>query len=199
MPKVSDEHKTQVKGTIMRAAIKNFSKTGYAATKMDDIAKTADVSKGTLYLYFESKEKLFQSICKQNQQILSENQMNMFMNKNRIRKDIGDFYDNFTQAVKDTQKVRIEALAESIHNTKLRKIIQTNRKEIESSVEALFKEMRKNGFFTKNVDIPSIASGAIGLFDGLVVSDIVGVNHNENKKAWIDTMMAILEGTGIKK
>jgi len=199
MPKVSAEHKTQVKGTIMMAAIKNFSKTGYAATKMDDIAKTADVSKGTLYLYFESKENLFQSICKQNQQILNENQMNLFMNKNRIRQDLGDFYDNFTKAVKTTQKVRIEALAESIHNTKLRKIIQTNRKEIESNVEGLFKEMKKNGFFTKNVDISSIASGAIGLFDGLVVSDIVGINHNENKKAWIDTMMAILEGTGMKR
>ena len=198
MPKVSAEHRTQVKGTIMNAAIKNFSKTGYASTKMDDIAKTADVSKGTLYLYFDSKEELFQSICKQNQQILNENQMNLFMNKNRIHQDLGDFYDNFTQAVKTTQKVRIEALAESIHNTKLRKIIQTNRKEIESNVENLFKEMRKNGFFTKNVDISSIASGAIGLFDGLVVSDIVGINHNENKKAWIDTMMAILEGTGMK-
>ena len=199
MPKVSAEHKTQVKETIMRAAIKNFSKTGFAATKMDDIAKTADVSKGTLYLYFESKEALFQSICKQNQQILNENEMDLFRNKNRIRQDLGDFYDNFTQAVKTTQKVRIEALAESIHNAKLRKIIQTNRKEIESNVEGLFKEMKKNGFFTKNIDISSIASGAIGLFDGLVVSDIVGVNHNENKNAWIDTMMAIFEGTGMKK
>lgn len=199
MPKVSAEHKTQVKETIMRAAIKNFSKTGFATTKMDDIAKTADVSKGTLYLYFESKEALFQSICKQNQQLLNENEMDLFRNKNRIRQDLGDFYDNFTQAVKTTQKVRIEALAESIHNAKLRKIIQTNRKEIESNVENLFKEMRNNGFFTKNVDISSLASGAIGLFDGLVVSDIVGINHNENKKAWIDTMMAILEGTGMKK
>ena len=54
MPKVSAEHKSQVRETIMRAAIKNFSKTGFASTKMDDIAKTADVSKGTLYLYFES-------------------------------------------------------------------------------------------------------------------------------------------------
>ncbi len=199
MPKVSAEHKTQVKEAIMKAAIKNFSKTGYAPTKMDDIAKSANVSKGTLYLYFDSKESLFESICKQNQQILTENEMNLFATKSRIRSDLGDFYDNFTKAVKDTQKIRIEALAESVHNPKLRKIIHKNRKEIETNVETLFYSMKKNGFFSKNIELSSIASGAIGLFDGLVVSELVGVNHSENKSAWIDTMMAIFEGTGIKK
>ena len=198
MPKVSEEHKTKVREMIMNAAIKNFSKTGYAPTKMDDIAKTANVSKGTVYLYFDSKESLFESICKQNQQVLSENEMNLFSNKSKISSDLGNFYDNFTHAVKNTQKLRIEALAESVHNPKLRKIIQTNRREIETNVENLFMNMKKNGFFTKNVDMSSIASGAIGLFDGLVVSEIVGVNHAANKKAWIDTMMAIFEGTGLK-
>ncbi|MEM4391818.1 MAG: helix-turn-helix domain-containing protein, partial [Candidatus Nitrosotenuis sp.] len=59
MPKVSDEYKTKVKNLIYHAALKNFAKTGYANTKMEDIAKTAKVSKGTLYLYFQSKEELF--------------------------------------------------------------------------------------------------------------------------------------------
>ena len=48
MPKVSIEHRTKVKEAIMQAAIRNFSKTGFASTKMDDIAKTANVSEGTL-------------------------------------------------------------------------------------------------------------------------------------------------------
>lgn len=197
MPKVSAEHRSHVRTIITKAAIKNFSKTGFAATKMDDIAKTAEVSKGTLYLYFESKESLFESICKQNQQILSENEMNLFTDKTKIRQDLAKFYDNFTQAIKSTQKIRIEALAESVHNPKLRKIIQTNRKEVETNVENFFKNMKKNGFFTKTTNLSSIASGVIGLFDGLVVSGIIGINHSANKKAWIDSMMAIFEGTGV--
>lgn len=47
---------------ILAAALKIFAEKGFAATKLDDIAKEAGVSKGTLYLYFESKEFLFKSL-----------------------------------------------------------------------------------------------------------------------------------------
>jgi len=197
MPKVSTEHKTRVKETIMKAAIKNFSKTGFATTKMDDIAKTADVSKGTLYLYFQSKEDLFESICKSNQQILIDKRSGLFQNKNKAKEDLATFFDNGLKAIQDTQKVRIEAFAESPHNPKMKKIIQKNRKEIELEVEEFFKIMKKFGFFKKNVDLNALSSGVIALFDGLVLSELIGTNHEDNKKAWVKTMMAILEGTGM--
>jgi AcrR family transcriptional regulator len=46
---------------ILRAARTQFLTRGYAATRLDDIATEAGVAKGTLYLYFRSKEDLFQS------------------------------------------------------------------------------------------------------------------------------------------
>ncbi len=199
MPKVSVEHRTKVKDAITQAAIKNFSKTGFASTKMDDIAKTADVSKGTLYLYFQSKEQLFESICKSNQKILIDTRSGLLQNKNRIRRDLGIFYDNYLKALQDTDNLRMEALAESVHNPKLRKIIQKNRKEIELNVEEFLTVMRKSGdFFLKDVDLNAISSGFLGLFDGLYLSKMVGTKHEDNKKAWIETSMAILEGAGIR-
>ena len=47
---------------ILTAALKIFSVKGFAATKLDEVAKEAGVSKGTLYLYFESKEVLFKAV-----------------------------------------------------------------------------------------------------------------------------------------
>lgn len=47
---------------ILSAALKSFSSKGFTATKLDDVAKHAGVSKGTLYLYFESKEALFNAV-----------------------------------------------------------------------------------------------------------------------------------------
>jgi len=47
---------------ILAAALKMFSMKGFAATKLDEVAKEAGVSKGTLYLYFESKEALFKAV-----------------------------------------------------------------------------------------------------------------------------------------
>lgn len=47
---------------ILSAAIEVFGEVGFARAKLDDVAKKAGVSKGTLYLYFDSKEELFRRL-----------------------------------------------------------------------------------------------------------------------------------------
>ncbi|PID05833.1 MULTISPECIES: TetR/AcrR family transcriptional regulator [unclassified Sporosarcina] len=47
---------------IMLAAEKSFSMFGYKATTMDQVAKIANVGKGTIYTFFSNKEELFHSI-----------------------------------------------------------------------------------------------------------------------------------------
>jgi len=44
---------------IVEAALMAFAESGYAATTMANIAGRANITKGTIYLYFPSKEKLF--------------------------------------------------------------------------------------------------------------------------------------------
>ena len=47
---------------ILEAALSVFAEKGFAATRMDEIAVRARVSKGTIYLYFESKEAVFRAL-----------------------------------------------------------------------------------------------------------------------------------------
>jgi AcrR family transcriptional regulator len=47
---------------ITAAALAAFAENGYAATRVDDVAKRAGVSKGLLYLYFKTKEELFKAV-----------------------------------------------------------------------------------------------------------------------------------------
>jgi AcrR family transcriptional regulator len=47
---------------ILEAALAVFGEQGYAGTRLDDVARRAGVSKGTLYLYFSSKEDLFRAM-----------------------------------------------------------------------------------------------------------------------------------------
>ena len=49
---------------ICAAALQVFAEKGFAAAKLDEIAKRAGVSKGTLYLYFEDKEQLFRAVVR---------------------------------------------------------------------------------------------------------------------------------------
>ena len=51
-------------GELLTAALDLFVERGYAATRLDDVAAQAGVSKGTLYLYFTSKEELFKAVVR---------------------------------------------------------------------------------------------------------------------------------------
>jgi AcrR family transcriptional regulator len=49
---------------ILDAAFTVFGEHGFARTKLEDVARAAGVSKGTLYLYFDSKETLFREMVR---------------------------------------------------------------------------------------------------------------------------------------
>jgi AcrR family transcriptional regulator len=50
---------------ILEAALSVFAEKGFAAARMDEIAHRARVSKGTIYLYFESKEAVFRALIQE--------------------------------------------------------------------------------------------------------------------------------------
>jgi AcrR family transcriptional regulator len=49
---------------LLNAALDLFIERGFNATRLDDIAQRAGVSKGTLYLYFANKEELFKTVIR---------------------------------------------------------------------------------------------------------------------------------------
>ena len=53
-------------GELLSAALDLFVDKGYAATRVEEVAARAGVSKGTLFLYFPSKEALFQAVVRDN-------------------------------------------------------------------------------------------------------------------------------------
>ena len=52
-------------GELLDAALSLFVEKGYAATKVEQVAARAGVSKGTLFLYFSSKEALFKAVVRE--------------------------------------------------------------------------------------------------------------------------------------
>lgn len=51
---------------LLEAALSCFAEKGFAGTRMDDIAARAGVSKGTFYLYYPSKEAVFEALVREN-------------------------------------------------------------------------------------------------------------------------------------
>ena len=52
------------RAAIVEAALEEFIARGFAATRLDDIARRAGVAKGTIYLHFKDKESMFEELVR---------------------------------------------------------------------------------------------------------------------------------------
>lgn len=58
------EIREEMRSTILRKSLLYFARNGFAGTKISDLSKNIGIGQGTIYVYFESKEELFQEILK---------------------------------------------------------------------------------------------------------------------------------------
>ena len=193
-PKVTQQYKIEIREKIIKAAIDAFSKYGFDRTRMDDVAKTADLSKGTIYLHFKSKEDLFYAICENNLAEAKQQILTMFAKKEDLVSEIERFYDVFRKKKTTNERVFFETIAESARNAELRKALYKQRMNIFETAIGWVNLQIERGFFRKNIDANAIAVGLVSLYDGLTVNKLLGVSEDYNKKAWVETIRAIIIG-----
>lgn len=193
-PKVTTQHKQEVRGRIIQSAIECFSKNGFDRTRMDDISLLAELSKGTLYNYFDNKEDLFNAICEDNLDLLKIQLDQLFTkNRNDLISNAELFYENFQKIQKEgSAKVFFEALSESTRNSKLQKILFKHRLNIYKVVENYLQIQHDKGFFKGEMNLTYIASGMVSLFDGITAGSLLGIPEDYNRKIWAITIKAIL-------
>ncbi len=63
-PASRTERAAERRAAIVDAAMEEFIARGFAATRLDDIAKRAGVAKGTIYLHFKDKESMFEELIR---------------------------------------------------------------------------------------------------------------------------------------
>jgi AcrR family transcriptional regulator len=161
---------------------------------MDDISLLAELSKGTLYNYFDNKEDLFNAICEDSLDLLKIQLDQLFTNnRNDLISNAELFYENFQKIQKEgSAKVFFEALSESTRNSKLQKILFKHRLKIYKVVENYLQIQRDKGFFKGEMNLIYIASGMVSLFDGITAGSLLGIPEDYNRKIWSMTIKAIL-------
>ena len=90
MEKISNEKRME----ILKAAVDLISERGFERTTVDEIASRANVGKGTIYLYFENKEKIFIAIMENGIQAL-------IRRMDEILSESGDFRQRFEAMLKE--------------------------------------------------------------------------------------------------
>lgn len=89
-------------GEIIEAALLEFAQHGFAATKLDDVARRAGVAKGTIYRYFQDKDALFLAVV-----------------QSRAQPVFGEI-STFIDAFPGTTRQLVELMLEAVHNRLLR-------------------------------------------------------------------------------
>jgi AcrR family transcriptional regulator len=92
---------------ILAAALQEFSRRGFAAARLEDVARRAGIAKGTIYLYFRDKEALFQEL---------------------IRSRMGPVVSTLETAL--GQDLPVRAMAEQALDLFVREIFGSERKDI---------------------------------------------------------------------
>ena len=67
MPKSKErcqEMREEMRNTILQKSLLYFARNGFAGTKISDLSRSIGIGQGTIYVYFQSKEELFQEILK---------------------------------------------------------------------------------------------------------------------------------------
>ena len=110
--------KQQRRQDLTDAALRVFADRGFGAARMEDVAEAAEVSKGTIYLYFDSKQALFQGMVEDRLLPVfeaAEAQMQGFEGsaETLLRRQMAFFYDRVVKS--DLRKIMRLVVGEGPH------------------------------------------------------------------------------------
>ena len=191
MPKVVPEYKEEAKSRILEAANKVFAEKGYHEATMDDIAKRLGVSKGAIYLYFASKEDLFEAMCKTAPQAFKEILYSSFSTDTNPVQSATQFFDKMLKLSASNPGLSFEILSEASRNPTLKRILRQNHAEYEEVLTGFLAEGRKRRIVADTLDIHSLANSLIALWNGLETLLVSGLPVDDARQAWLEALKAI--------
>jgi AcrR family transcriptional regulator len=169
-----EREKEQRRGSILKAARQVFFEKGLQAASMDEIAETAELSKGTLYLYFRSKEDLYVSLLEEGLAILRR----MFeevearpLPADEALRQIGFTYYQFFKQYPDYFNILVFADARVLHSQLSEEILQCSEQCAMGCLQVVarvFARGVKEGFFRKDLQPIEVATLLWGTSNGMI-------------------------------
>ena len=195
-PDVSDQRKDQ----ILHAAEQVFTKKGFDQTRMDDIAEETSLSKGTLYLYFKSKDdliiaildRIFQGVFKQldarkNKQMSATEAISQF-----TEEAIHD-YKHMLRLL----PIAYEFLALAFRNTTVQKALKEYFKVYMSVLVPIIQRGIDLGEF-RQVDPQEVAIAAGAIYEGTILLWVYDSSLVDFETHIRSSIRLLLEGLQVK-
>jgi AcrR family transcriptional regulator len=183
MPKVVPEYKETARKKIIKSALNTFYEKGYNDTKMDDIADNLGVSKGAIYQYFDSKDKLFiEAFDLYLEEKLAA--ITDYLKRTGIDGFTSDTFFDLSIANLQDSNTTVDLTAELPNNEHLKsKVAQYYQEEIKT-IENILKDFSNRGLIKSGVDSKILAFRLIGMLEGLKKLLVYGFEPLKIKQIW---------------
>jgi AcrR family transcriptional regulator len=166
-PDVSDERKSQ----ILNAAENVFTRKGFDLARMDDIAEETGLSKGTLYLYFKSKDDLIIAILDR----IFQGMFKQLDARKGVERSATEAINQFTEeAIRDYKKmvrlmpVAYEFLALAFRNKTVQKALSLYFRRFMDVLVPIIQRGIDTGEF-RQVNAEDMAIAASAIYEGTVL------------------------------
>jgi AcrR family transcriptional regulator len=193
---------SQSRRQILRAALKHFSNSGYAATSVQQIVEEAKLSKPALYYHFKDKAALFQALVHEahdeRYRLLreaAERGKNIREQLEGILTTLFDYVGRNRELMHISFATMFAAPGEVPKNLCYADKCERNFEFVHS----LIKAAQKKGELNKSFDSHEMAFGIYGLTNFYLVSHLVERNYRPDRKAAKRIVELFLTGAAAKK
>jgi AcrR family transcriptional regulator len=200
MAKIVDKEAKRKK--ILLAALRVIAEKGLTGTRMSDIARAADVGKGTLYEYFRSKEEIlhagFLLIFEQGEEVLAQKLSKITDPPEKIHAILTGFVEALDSFPVDFMQIMFDVWAEGVRSVKAKETTIFDMRKLYAEYRGLLAsilvEGMRKGIFRNDLQPDIIASGILGSWDGLMLQWVLDHSVFDFKKAVEAMYTAYMKG-----
>ncbi len=188
---------------IVQAAIRVFSRKGFARTTISDIAEEAGIGKGTVYEYFESKEAVIHQTFDTFMEELTPDFEDLLQSGLPAQEKLIRMITGYSRVLESKEKQDLIGLVFDIWAEGIRSF--DARQTVEIEMNQFYREYRRmigvvidqgiqNGEFRRDISTEAAASILIGFLDGILVQWILDKKGFPLQSALQESIKTILYG-----
>ncbi len=178
---------------ILDVAKKIIEEKGFHNTRVDDIAERAGVAKGTLYLYFKSKDDLFSKLIEREYNKVVAGLVKVVELKDDVTSKLDAVIEGFLKYMEENRDFFLSIMYEapSIKKDNLRKRIRENNRVIQETLGRLVEEGIKEGIIRNDVEVPVIVGCIIGTVSR-VIFYAINFDRERSLISFKDSIMKVI-------
>jgi len=194
-PKVTVEYKDEKRLAILDAALRCFADKGYRDTTITDISNYLLMSKGSIYIYFTSKEDIYKQLMENRMEWMitqTSSKFDEYMTASeKLRQLVRMFTDQTLDDVKELLIFHLEFMLISSRQNSLKKVMHKHIEMATRFVQEIINEGKMSGEFRVDTDSLSASTLFWALRDGLALH-LLNIDDDEEYNAHMNEMEEML-------